>query len=329
MNARFLSSMVSPALPTAAVLTSVLLAVLIATSGCGDDADADAGPDASMDGGDDDNGGTIRRRDGQTVSGDAVPECDRSNPSSCGAGETCKVVIRRAPGEDQFVIYAGCVEQQRARGADAPCEQFGGLGDPYEVDGLTDEVYVDPCGEGLYCAPDRGARGSFRCQTACDTNFGVACTGPGEYCLGQGAFEEVCVDSDGCDPRDPTSCGEGRGCYLRFNDTGEAVLSVCLPEPEEPVADGEPCEFLNDCEPGSSCWAPVRKPPSRWEAGDVICRRSCDPGVEDDAGQDEGTAGDEDAGVSGGGCPGTLACEDFAESGLDISTVSVGFGQCE
>jgi hypothetical protein len=326
MNARFLSSILSSTLSARAAWVLLLLAMLGVTVGCGDDADSDGGADASMDDGGD-NGGTIRRRDGQTVSGDPVPECDRTDPGSCGAGETCKVVIRRAPNEDQFLIYAGCVEVERARGAGAPCEQFGGLTAPYEADGLSDEVYVDPCGEGLYCAADPEARGSFICQPECDLNFGLLCTGPGEYCAGQGAFEQVCRDSDGCDPRDPGSCGDGRACYLRFNDTGEAVLSVCLPEPEEPIADGEACEFLNDCEPGASCWGPVRTPPMRWVQSDLICRRSCDPGVADDAGQDEG---DEDAGVGvGGECPGSLACEDFATSGLDIDTVGVDFGQCE
>jgi hypothetical protein len=255
---------------------------------------------------------------------DAVPDCDRAASGSCEQDQECKVVIRRAPTEAQFSIYTGCVSRPRARGLGAPCELFGGMSELYRIDGLEDEVFVDPCEEGLYCAPDPDVRNSRSCQPACDTVFGIACSGEGEFCAGTDVFEEVCVKADGCDPRDPGSCGEGESCYLRLNDTGEAVLSVCLPVAEEPVDDGEPCQFLNDCRPGSSCWAPVRVPPQVWEMDQLICRRSCDLGLADDAGEPE----DADAGALGT-CSGDNTCESFAESELDISSIGVSFGQCE
>jgi hypothetical protein len=95
-----------------------------------------------------------------------------------------------------------------------------------------------------------------------------------------------------------------------------------------PVANGAACQYLNDCEPGSSCWGPARVPPSRWTAAEFLCRRSCILG-EDGADAGELIDGD-DGGVSAGGsCGSGSECVAFDDSGLDLSTVNADLGQCE
>jgi hypothetical protein len=97
-----------------------------------------------------------------------------------------------------------------------------------------------------------------------------------------------------------------------------------------PLADGEPCQFLNDCRAGSSCFAPSRLPPARWTADDLICRRSCLAGADSDAGAgDPVDPAEDDAGVPAGECGAGLACVEFAGSGLDLSSVNSALGQCE
>lgn len=223
------------------------------------------------------------------------------------------------------------------RGPGDPCAPFGGLTQPYTKPGLMDQVHVDECGDGLFCAADPKVRGLNTCQPACAssgaaqyTGYSLACKGSGEYCSGN-TFQQVCRKSDGCNPADPQSCGRGRGCYLRVGDDGQSVLSVCLPVPDMPLADGESCidamtstYYINACKAGASCWGPVRKPPTSWVTTDYLCRRACDPGAGSGA-----DAGDEDAGVGGDSCPSGDACVDFSGSGLDISSISGDFGNCE
>ena len=277
----------------------------------------------------------LPRRDAAIGGEDPIPDCSRGDTKPCAAGQRCAVLIRRAPDATDFTIAEGCVAAGATRGLGDPCAPFGGLDQPYRVPGLTDEVHVDQCGDGLFCASSVAVRGLNTCQPACAaqsvSGYDAPCEGAGEYCSGTGAFQQVCRKSDGCNPADPTSCGAGRGCYLRVGDDGMSVLSVCFPAPDMPVADGETCidamtgtYYINACNPGSSCWGPVRRPPTAWAIADYLCRRACDPGA--GSGTD---AGDDDAGVGGSSCRGGQECVDFSESGLDISNVHGDFGACE
>ncbi len=309
--------------------------------GCGTDDGVGRPPDAGTDAGS--NGKPVDmlpRRDAAVDVTDPVTDCVRNDPNACADGQRCEVIIRRAPDVADYTIQEACVTTggvPSARGLGDPCDPFGGLGVPYEAPGLTDIVYIDPCGDGLFCAPDLVVRGLNTCQPACAsaaiTGYNVACGGEGEYCSGSGVLQQVCRKSDGCNPADPTSCGPGRGCYLRFSDDIASVLSICFPAPDEPVADGEGCideatgtYFINACNPGASCWGPVRSAPATWQTTDYLCRRACDP----DAIGSGADAGDEDAGAgSSAGCRGGQECADFSVSGLGTQTIDADFGHCE
>jgi hypothetical protein len=319
-------------------------ALLFALSGpwffaCGDSGQPkDAGPkdgSMSLDAGKD-SGGFIRRRDAQGATSDPVPMCNRFDPMPCGAGQQCRLVIRRAADAGQFLIYPGCIEGLDGRQLGAPCDPWGGQVQPYAADGLSDELYVDPCGAGLYCSADLTIRGHFTCQRSCESGKIqgqteiVSCPSPTQYCTRSSSMatglEEICRESDACDPSNPTSCGPGKGCFLRLADSGMSVLTLCLPVDPMPLADGSACQFLNDCNPGSSCWGPTLVPQSRLTASDFLCRRSC-RATGSGSGQD---GGDDDAGTgSSGGCGRGTSCVSFSGSGLNLPSVAASLGQCE
>jgi len=320
--------------------------------GCGG---GNSGPDSgSGDNGDGDNGGgdgpgSIRDifgtggsglpRSDASTEGDPIPPCLRFDQFGCGAGQKCAIVIRRAPGEDGFGVYNGCVDVFKERGLGAPCVQWSV---EYAVAGLADEVFLDPCEQGLYCAADPSVPGLTTCQQSCQSGRyqGLeprACDGAGDYCstVEGNPYLEWCVESAGCDPTDTLACGEGQGCFLRPGDQAsgaDAALSECYPTFEPAVPDGELCQFINDCNPGSLCWGPVRVPPARWEEAEILCRPTCLP-----------TDGDGDGGVDDGGmdpmepvdagglssCPLGQTCVPFGESGLELGTIDANFGQCE
>jgi hypothetical protein len=151
----------------------------------------------------------------------------------------------------------------------------------------------------------------------------------------------VCVPGDDCDPRSPGACGPGLGCYLRFNHSASAAISVCLPvlpaeDPAQPdlphaLADGEQCLYVNHCKAGSSCWGPSTVLHDLWDpVTDWLCRRSCE--VVEGADADAGT--DDDGGVSApsdaDGCEGALSCADLQQAvSVSYDEISVSFGQCE
>jgi len=302
---------------------------------CGSSSRPGKASDAGEDGGgtmDAGSSGFIRRRDAQVTSGDAIPSCDRFAQNSCSAGTECRIVIRRSADAGQFTIYSGCVEGVAARKLGDPCDSFGGQTTQYKAAGLTDEVYVDPCGEGQYCAMDPKVRGHNSCQLSCESGRfqgenTTPCPSANQYCaLGVAnatPLEEVCRDADACDPVNQVGCASGFGCYLRLGDTGTSVLTVCQPTADMPIADGELCMYVNDCTPGSSCFGPTRTPQSRWQQSDLICRRSCS------ASSSGSDAGDEDGGTGGGTCSRRQSCVSCEGSGLTFSSGSSSIGQCE
>ena len=299
-----------------------LVLLLGCASACGDD-DApvpnDAGDDAGGSGRAGTGGGIIGRRDAQ-VTRDPVPECDPTEPVACPAGQRCQAVVRRAPGEDQFTLTTGCVEDKGGRAKGAPCDPWGGGLAPYRAEGLEDELYVDPCDDGLFCAPNPEVRGSFSCQQGCPLG---TCNSDDQQCVGANAIEAVCRAIDDCDPLSGSGCGTGMTCYLALDANGTRVLPSCQPTPETPKADGVACELIGDCLAGSSCWGPPRLPPARWTLETLLCRPTCNTMA-------TAVDGDMDAGeLAPGTCADGTMCRGLAASGLEVDLLAAGIGECE
>jgi hypothetical protein len=306
-------------------LSSIWLSLAVLGVACGDD-DAlasDAGP-GTMDASSADAGpGHIPRRDAAVSLTDAVPVCDRSDPLGCGAGEVCDLVIRRAPSEMQFSQYTGCVQARRERASGDPCDPDLTSGEPYSAPGLLDEVYTDPCADGLVCAPDRVVRGAASCQAVCASgqlgDAPLACQSNTALCLLSSVFAqlEFCRESERCDVAKQTGCRGGEACYLRPGPDGKSLLAVCRALPAMPLANGQPCTGFYTCSPGSLCLGPVHLPPSRWQQTDLRCRPVCG-----------GAGSDQDAGVDD--CKAGTLCTPFSESGLNLSSIpKPPYGQCE
>jgi hypothetical protein len=314
------------------VLTGVL--VMAGLVACGDD-DTSKGPgDASTDAAADSGGNFIPKRDAAVVQTDPIRACDRFGATMCPAGLTCDVLARLYVGDTGFTPYTGCVEPVRERGLGDPCDPDFTTTPPYQVEGLTDLVFRDPCGPNLVCAADPKSRGATSCRPSCSTGrFGdnpSLCEDTASFCVGSDPFFEYCNPSDGCDVIAQTGCPTGQNCYLRQSDDGVGVLSVCFPPAMPATADGAACNAYNACRRGSSCNGPISKAPSTWAMADFVCRPACAASGMTVA-NDDGDAGADDGGTStGSGCTAPLKCSAFAASGLNLSSIQTPpYGQCE
>ena len=272
----------------------------------------------------------IPRKDAAVSTTDPIPLCDRTDPLGCGPGQICTVVLRRAPGDPQFTVQTGCVEARHPRAAGDPCDPDYTNNEPYSAPGVMDEVYMDPCGAGLICAPDRTVRGASSCQLACSSGTlgdqPFNCQSATALCLTGGVNfpVEFCREAERCDVAKQAGCRPGESCYLRPTGDGKSMLSVCRPTPAMPLADGEMCRPFYTCKPGSQCMGPVHVAPLRWQAADFRCRPVCSvDGADADAGADA------DGGVRGS-CKAGASCVAYSESGLNLSNIpKPPYGQCE
>jgi hypothetical protein len=308
---------------------SLFVAFSVITA-CGDDdaakpSDAGTRSDAAVK---DAGSNMIPRKDAQVSGPDPIPACDRSDPAGCPSGQVCDLIIRRAAGEMQFQFYAGCVDQARERALGDPCDPQLPNGTPYTTPGLVDEVYRDPCGVGLICAPSSNVRGGSSCQAACggtQAETQIDCKSDTAVCFNASQIAQFCYEAELCDVTKQTGCPNGQACYLVPSTDNKKLISLCSAVPMAPIADGEACDFLS-CKPGRACFGSVHVPISQWQQSDLKCRPVCSLR----GGSDDSDAGAQDDGGVGGGCSAKKQCEPFTASGLSLSLIpNPPYGQCE
>mgnify|MGYP001357911033 CR=1 FL=1 len=118
------------------------------------------------------------------------------------------------------------------------------VGDPCTVVG-TPTSGVDDCPRGSMCW-FLDAQGVGVCATMCVGAWGTECVDPDERCVQDGEGLGICYPA--CDPVDPSVCGPGEGCYPISRGM------VCAPDASgRDGAQGDGCEFVNDCDPGTLC----------------------------------------------------------------------------
>lgn len=297
------------------VCAAAALAFSASLSACGDDDDskttggstAGSGGSTSAGSGGAGGKGMIPRMDASVAEEDPIPECSRFGTNTCDAGKTCDLLVRISAANNTAGYYTGCVDTVTERAEGDPCDYEITNLPPYQTEGLTDEVYRDPCGDGLVCVPNAAVRGAGICAKACSTTqLGFEpgpCASPDEFCSQDTQIAESCHKPDSCSIASQTGCPDDQACYAIPNDSFTKFLPICSPVPTTVPDDGELCNA--GCKKGSICAGPVHTPVDGWTAMNVKCRPVCGEGV---------TASDEDAGVPAGGCPTGTQCEPFSES---------------
>lgn len=206
----------------------------------GDDAPADDAPD------DGESGGFIMPPDGG-VEG----QCDPTS-QDCPRGEKCTAF---ASIEGEPWDANKCVPMMGKAQVGDPCDIVGGK--------YTGE---DNCDVGLICllTDDDGMDGA--CVEFCDT--AMQCEA-GSCSIYNGGSLPICLTE--CDPL-IQDCPTGQGCYASTG-SGEFICFKYSGENGE-GAPGDPCNFLNQCQPGTACLGPASVEGCGAESG--CCAPFCD-----------------------------------------------------
>ena len=127
---------------------------------------------------------------------------------------------------------------------------------------------IDSCDLGLMCWDVDPETNEGVCVAHCvGDSSDPKCLEPAHHCVGRTV--QLCLPS--CCPVEQ-DCEEGRACYPAVD------TFMCAPDASgESGAFGDPCEFLNVCDPGLFCTAPELVPGC---VGSGCCAPFCDLGSE-------------------------------------------------
>ena len=288
---------------------SLVLGLILASAGCGDDSGTtpptdggpdtppgdlpmdrtEAGPDAPAD-----------RPDDADDGGDRFG-CDPFLPDSCEAGEKCAVlVVGRGTPDAHYAL--GCVSA--SLGTRSEGTSCGQTRDATPED-TTDNVQTNNCAQGLGCFNDNARSPINRCQPLCGP-VEVMCA-DGLFCFGVSTDPPFgfCGEYDNCDPVMQTGCLPGEGCYLIGGEETGFVADcgeVMIPKGQTGAA-GDPCMFVNNCTPGITCFNEIGTGADGGLGEEALCRQICAAG-----------------GAGGGGCAGALTCVPVPMASPDIPT---------
>jgi hypothetical protein len=145
-----------------------------------------------------------------------------------------------------------------------------GEGEPCTAENL----WIDDCEVGTRCSSLIGWPGPDHvCIRLCGGCLDVPECPEGSECVsslaGVPLALNVCIPE--CNPLE-AACPSGSRCY-HWPDDGCEFL--CGSPTSSPVADGEPCTYINECEPGSACVEATLFGPGC--EGEQCCTSFCDP----------------------------------------------------
>jgi hypothetical protein len=111
---------------------------------------------------------------------------------------------------------------------------------------------VDSCALGSMCWDVDPETNEGTCVPLCTgTEANIQCPEEDQTCvIGNEGNIRLCLPA--CDPRDPTACAEGDGCYPTWDGF------ACLPFGAQVLSDHPTdfgCDFPASCEPGTLCYA--------------------------------------------------------------------------
>ncbi|MCA9705596.1 MAG: hypothetical protein KDK70_07105 [Myxococcales bacterium] len=144
-----------------------------------------------------------------------------------------------------------------------PCVWYGGAWSGY-----------DNCGDHAFCA-DYDGDGEGTCTGICiwtaDDWDAYYCEDPaaeGSW----GCQSCFCSCEVPCDPLQPDACGDGNACVPTSHPD-----FLCVPDASAELGDyGDPCEYINGCDPGLFCANPASVPAPGCDQALGCCTPFCD-----------------------------------------------------
>jgi hypothetical protein len=168
-------------------------------------------------------------------------------PPDVGVGTECDLWTQDCPEGEKCMPWANDGGNSWNATRCSPLEpDAGGPGEPCTVEG-SGVSGIDDCQLGAMCWNVDGETNMGECAAFCiGDEANPSCANECEQCFISGSGVLIlCLPQ--CDPI-AQDCGEGSGCYPDFQSFS------CGPDVSgEAGAVGEPCEFVNACDPGSAC----------------------------------------------------------------------------
>ncbi|EDM77332.1 hypothetical protein PPSIR1_26483 [Plesiocystis pacifica SIR-1] len=267
-----------------------LAALAVALSGCGpgkavDDGDAatsnaDEAGDSESESSATASADTDTTESTETDTGDGfIPDDD-----STGGPPPCDLFEQDCPPGEKCVPYSStgggaiwdatkCVQILGDQAQDEPCNYDGVVLATDDCDATSMCWNVNAEGQGTCHSFCIGSADNPSCPEPSDPQ---ACGGYSCLISGSGVIS-ICVAS--CDPLDQSACGDGLACYWAGNGF-ECVFTT------QDIATGQPCGFINDCEPGNICVNAEELPSCD---SDACCAEFCDLDANGEPCSQEGT----------------------------------------
>ncbi|MEZ4448398.1 MAG: hypothetical protein R3B09_02885 [Nannocystaceae bacterium] len=122
------------------------------------------------------------------------------------------------------------------------------IGEPCTVEG-SGVSGLDSCEAASMCWAVDSETNMGTCVALCTCSYEQPiCTVPNTTCtISNGGSLVLCLPV--CDPLDPASCGAGEVCVSGGNEYFQCVVDAS----GSGGATGDPCEYVNACDPGHSC----------------------------------------------------------------------------
>jgi hypothetical protein len=116
-----------------------------------------------------------------------------------------------------------------------------GVGEPC----TAESPWIDDCEVGSRCRSPWYSPEPFCIPLCAGCSDAPECP-EGSACISHGVALHLCISE--CNPLED-ACPSGSKCYPQ----GETCEFLCGSPASSPVANGEPCTYINECEPGSAC----------------------------------------------------------------------------
>lgn len=209
--------------------------------------------------GEDDIGATGDTEEGNTM---FIPDVDDDGGTG---GPTCDPWAQDCPEGEKCVAYADDGGGVWNSNKCVPVMGDGAAGDDCTWNGILEAT--DSCDAGTVCWDVQDLDGELIgvCTPFCDGTVDDPICGPESECLiaNEGTIN-LCIET--CDPL-LQACSDGLGCYWGGNNF------QCIFQSGSNIPTGDPCGFINDCEPSNFCAAAEALPSCN---GSACCAAFCD-----------------------------------------------------